>query len=414
MMISVLVHVTPDDRNQLSLLPVILNIVQLLCMVLFVCTFRIYNFHVQQTKDDILQKSTKALQFVEQMFPENLREQLFNHNSTTAHNHASTLGTSNHPLHTALVTNTDKVIDHYNISNTDSPMDIESGETGRTSSTIHKSTHSDTVTTVTTIDANNDSKNANSNGFTCSSGLVRHADYTPIAELYPETTVMLADLAGFTAWSAVHEPSEVFILLETIFYEFDVLASKRNIFKVETVGDCYVAVAGVPEPRSDHGVVMARFARECMMRFQAIVQQLEVRFGPGTSELGMRIGLNSGPITGGILRGERSRFQLFGDTINTAARMESNSCKGRIQVSETTAQLLFKANKHHWLIKRDDEIEAKGKGTLQTYWLDINANHGSMVGSAFGGGGAAGAAGAAGDNNSSNQPVPTEESLEDV
>jgi 3'5'-cyclic nucleotide phosphodiesterase/Adenylate and Guanylate cyclase catalytic domain len=92
----------------------------------------------------------------------------------------------------------------------------------------------------------------------------------------------------------------------------------------------------------------------------------------------MRIGLHSGPITGGILRGERSRFQLFGDTINTAARMESNSIRGRIQVSEQTADLLFAASKDNWLIKRDGKIDAKGKGKLQTYWLDIKgAKHGS-------------------------------------
>lgn len=88
----------------------------------------------------------------------------------------------------------------------------------------------------------------------------------------------------------------------------------------------------------------------------------------------MRIGLHSGPITGGILRGERSRFQLFGDTINTAARMESNSMRGRIQVSEQTADLLFAASKENWLIKREDKIDAKGKGKLQTYWLDIKGN----------------------------------------
>jgi Adenylate and Guanylate cyclase catalytic domain len=88
----------------------------------------------------------------------------------------------------------------------------------------------------------------------------------------------------------------------------------------------------------------------------------------------MRIGLHSGPITGGILRGERSRFQLFGDTINTAARMESNSTRGRIQVSEQTADLLFAASKDNWLIKREDKIDAKGKGKLQTYWLDIKGN----------------------------------------
>jgi class 3 adenylate cyclase len=376
---NVVLYITPDNNKLLSLIQMIFNILQFLIMVLFYLVFRIYNYHVQQTNADILQKSTKALQFVGQMFPENLREQLFNHNNNNnvAQHNESTISSSNHKSQTAALAN---AVDNKINKNNDMPVDIESAM-------VHRSS-TDTTTTLTTTDATNNN-----------SGLVgNNDDYTPIAELYPETTVMLADLAGFTAWSAVHEPSEVFMLLETIFYEFDVLASKRNIFKVETVGDCYVAVAGVPEPRPDHGVVMARFARECMMRFQSIVQQLEVRFGPGTSELGMRIGLNSGPITGGVLRGERSRFQLFGDTINTAARMESNSCKGRIQVSETTAQLLFNANKHHWLIKRDDEIEAKGKGTLQTYWLDINANNGSMIGSAVGGG----------DNIS--KPVVSEES----
>lgn len=375
---NVVLYTTPDNNKLLSLIPMILNILQFLIMVLFYLVFRIYNYHVQQTNADILQKSTKALQFVGQMFPENLREQLFNHNKNIAQHNESTIGSSNnHKSQTAVSANT---IDNKNNNDNEMHMDIESAM-------VHRSS-TDTTTTLTSTDATNNN-----------SGLVgNNDDYTPIAELYPETTVMLADLAGFTAWSAVHEPSEVFMLLETIFYEFDLLASKRNIFKVETVGDCYVAVAGVPEPRPDHGVVMARFARECMMRFQSIVQQLEVRFGPGTSELGMRIGLNSGPITGGVLRGERSRFQLFGDTINTAARMESNSCKGRIQVSETTAQLLFNANKHHWLIKRDDEIEAKGKGTLQTYWLDINANNGSMIGSAVGGG------------NNISKPVVSEES----
>ena len=81
---------------------------------------------------------------------------------------------------------------------------------------------------------------------------------------------------------------------------------------------------------------------------------------------------------------KKSRFQLFGDTINTAARMDSNSSKGRVQISETTAALLCKANRHHWLIKREDLIDAKGKGQLQTYWLDINAKTASMIGSTIG------------------------------
>lgn len=78
------------------------------------------------------------------------------------------------------------------------------------------------------------------------------------------TTVMFADLVGFTAWSSVREPAHVFTLLETIYSAFDKIAKRRRVFKVETVGDCYVAVAGLPEPRRDHAVVMARFSHECL------------------------------------------------------------------------------------------------------------------------------------------------------
>ena len=141
--------------------------------------------------------------------------------------------------------------------------------------------------------------------------------------------------------------------------------------------DCYVAVAGVPDARDDHAIVMAQFANDCLVRFATLIRNLEVKLGPGTADLGMRIGLHSGPITGGILRGERSRFQLFGDTINTAARMESNSMKGRIQISEQTADLILAAKLEHWLLKREDKIEAKGKGMLQTYWLMIKTTTGS-------------------------------------
>lgn len=78
----------------------------------------------------------------------------------------------------------------------------------------------------------------------------------PIADLFPEVTVMFADLVGFTAWSSMREPAQVFMLLETIYHEFDQIAKRRRVFKVETVGDCYVAVSGLPEPRKDHAVVM--------------------------------------------------------------------------------------------------------------------------------------------------------------
>lgn len=82
----------------------------------------------------------------------------------------------------------------------------------------------------------------------------------PIAELFPETTVLFADIAGFTAWSSIRDPAQVFTLLETLYGAFDSLAKKRGVFKVETIGDSYVAVCGLPEPRKNHAIVIARFA----------------------------------------------------------------------------------------------------------------------------------------------------------
>jgi hypothetical protein len=104
----------------------------------------------------------------------------------------------------------------------------------------------------------------------------------PIADLFPNTTVMFADIAGFTAWSSSREPSQVFTLLETVYQAFDDVAKRRRVFKVETIGDCYVAVAGLPEPRKDHAVVMARFARECLQKVDELTKSLEVTLGPGT------------------------------------------------------------------------------------------------------------------------------------
>jgi class 3 adenylate cyclase len=193
----------------------------------------------------------------------------------------------------------------------------------------------------------------------------------PIAELFPQTTIMFGDISGFTAWSSSREPAQVFQLLETLYHSFDEIAKKRRVFKVETVGDCYVAVAGLPDPRKDHAVVMARFAKDCMHRMHSMTRKLEVSLGPDTTDLSLRIGLHSGPVTAGVLRGERSRFQLFGDTMNTAARMESNGIRGRIQISQETADLIVAAGKAHWFVAREDTIVAKGKGELKTFWLAL-------------------------------------------
>ena len=182
---------------------------------------------------------------------------------------------------------------------------------------------------------------------------------------------MFADVEGFTAWSSVREPSQVFTLLETLYAAFDRVAVQRRVFKVETVGDCYVAVSGLPEPHRDHAVTMARFARDCVVEHIRAVKKLESTLGPETGDLRLRVGLHSGPITAGVLRGERSRFQLFGDTVNTASRLESSGEGNRIHVSATTADLIKERHHGQWIETREGMVTLKGKGSMQTYWLSL-------------------------------------------
>ena len=86
-------------------------------------------------------------------------------------------------------------------------------------------------------------------------------------------------MAGFTAWSSTRSPEDVFTLLESLYGAFDNIAKKRRVFKVETIGDCYVAVAGLPKPRKDHAIVMTRFARECLQKFNSLAKKLETTLG---------------------------------------------------------------------------------------------------------------------------------------
>jgi Adenylate and Guanylate cyclase catalytic domain len=102
----------------------------------------------------------------------------------------------------------------------------------------------------------------------------------PIADLYPETTVMFADIKGFTQWSADRQPTQVFHLLETLYGAFDALAKSYGVFKVETIGDTYVAVVGLPIPRKHHAIVMVRFAKKCLLKMVEVTRTLEVALGP--------------------------------------------------------------------------------------------------------------------------------------
>jgi class 3 adenylate cyclase len=123
------------------------------------------------------------------------------------------------------------------------------------------------------------------------------------------------------------------------------------------------------DPQPDHAVRMTKFAHDCLDKLAQVIEKLSESLGEGTEDLTLRIGMHSGEVTGGVLRGEKGRFQLFGDTVNTASRMESNGIAGRIQVSQSTADALILAGKAGWLTPREEKVVAKGKGEMQTYWI---------------------------------------------
>lgn len=105
----------------------------------------------------------------------------------------------------------------------------------------------------------------------------------------------------------------------------------------------------------------SRFAHDCRTKMNETVKQLEVTLGPDTADLCMRTGLHSGPVTAGVLRGDKARFQLFGDTMNTTSRIETTGKPNRIHLSEQCAQYLMAAGKKHWLLLREDKVTAKGR-----------------------------------------------------
>jgi Adenylate and Guanylate cyclase catalytic domain len=122
------------------------------------------------------------------------------------------------------------------------------------------------------------------------------------------------------------------------------------------------------------------------LRTSQLTKALDATLGPGTSELALRFGIHSGPVTAGVLRGEKARFQLFGDTMNFAARMESTGMRNKIHLSRATADILIKRGKSHWVAPREETVYAKGKGELVTYWLQIGQSGSSATASSCSGG----------------------------
>ncbi|CAB9520220.1 Receptor-type guanylate cyclase gcy [Seminavis robusta] len=218
----------------------------------------------------------------------------------------------------------------------------------------------------------------------------------PLPDVFVNTTIALIEVQGFTAWSSVREPVQVFKFLEQLYEHFDNIAAKKGVYKVETVGECYVAATGIPTSQSDHCLIMASFCIDCMRKMPKLVKTMEVQFGPDTSDLTLQIGIATGPVTGGFLKGRGARFQLFGDTRSTVSLIQKHGMNNRIHLSQGAAELLVKANKRSWVMEREERVHTLEKGEMKTYWLvkgfrheydlqDRHSCHGSVVGSEEGG-----------------------------
>ncbi|MBI2567802.1 MAG: adenylate/guanylate cyclase domain-containing protein [Candidatus Schekmanbacteria bacterium] len=183
-------------------------------------------------------------------------------------------------------------------------------------------------------------------------------DHSAIADGIAEVTVLFADIAGFTPMSARLSAAEVVELLNRVFTEFDALAEKHGLEKIKTIGDAYMAAAGLPEARDDHAFCVANMALDMM----AIAPMLA---SAGERPLELRIGISTGPVVAGVIGRKRFIYDLWGDTVNMASRMESHGKPGTIQVTEATYDRLV----GKFQLEERGEIDVKGVGPRRTWYL---------------------------------------------
>lgn len=179
-----------------------------------------------------------------------------------------------------------------------------------------------------------------------------------IADSFDEASVMFADLVGFTELSLRKSPAELVEMLNVIFSQFDQLAERHGLEKIKTIGDAYMVVAGLPTPRSDHAEAIAQMALD----IQVEVKKLSVRMN---EPLSLRIGINSGPVVAGVIGIKKFIYDLWGDTVNIASRMEAQGIADAIQVTATTYELL----RQNYQLQKRGVVSVKGKGKMMTYLL---------------------------------------------
>jgi len=180
-----------------------------------------------------------------------------------------------------------------------------------------------------------------------------------IAEHHAAVTVLFADVVDFTPFAERTEPARVLAVLDEVFSAFDDLAERHGLEKIKTIGDAYMVVAGLPEPRADHAQAAAAMALD----MQAEASRLGGSLG---LDLTFRIGMDTGPVIAGVIGRRKFIYDLWGDTVNTASRMESHGLPGRIQVTRATYECLRSA----YTFEDRGEIDVKGKGRLRTYLLE--------------------------------------------
>lgn len=181
------------------------------------------------------------------------------------------------------------------------------------------------------------------------------------AEEYDSVTVFFSDVTNFAALSSGSSTKEMLNVLNSLWAQYDKVCKTWGMYKVETIGDAFLGITGCPERSSDHAVRAVDFAID-------IVEVVKEFKTPKGEPVLIRVGLNSGPITAGVLGEMNPHWCIVGDTVNTASRMESTSKALRIHISESTKDLASKANKH--IFRGPDVMNIKGKGTMATWWVE--------------------------------------------
>jgi class 3 adenylate cyclase len=183
-------------------------------------------------------------------------------------------------------------------------------------------------------------------------------DQQSIAESFPDVTVLFADIVGFTQLAGHIPPTDLVNVLNRIFSAFDLLTERYGLEKIKTIGDAYMVVGGLPHHRPDHAEAIAAMALDMQAEIQRFNAEYQETFK-------IRIGINTGPVVAGVIGIKKFIYDLWGDTVNIASRMESQGIAGRIQVSEAT----YKHLQTKFLFGKRGTIEVKGKGEMTTYLL---------------------------------------------